>query len=51
MKKLTFALSVATAFAAAAIGLAAPTTAAPFPADPCTVHVLYQGNIADVQWC
>jgi hypothetical protein len=52
MKKLTFALSAATALAAATIGLAAPASAAtPFPADPCTVHVLYQGNIADVQWC
>ena len=52
MKKLTLALS-ATAFAAATIGLAAPASAAPttpFPTD-CSVHVIYQGNPVDVQWC
>jgi hypothetical protein len=52
MKKLTFALSAATALAAATIGLAAPATAAagPFPTD-CYVHVIYQGNPVDVAWC
>ena len=51
MKKLTFALSAATALAAATIGLAAPATAAvPFPTD-CSVHVVYQGNPVDVVWC
>ena len=50
MKKLTFALSAGTALAAATIGLAAPATAAPFPAD-CSVHVVYQGSPVDVQWC
>lgn len=51
MKKFTFALSAATAFAAAAIGLAAPASAAaPFPTD-CSVHVIYQGNPVDVAWC
>jgi hypothetical protein len=70
MKKLTFALSAATALAAATIGLAAPAVAAPsavgpardtvgsvaanhsiHPVDACTVHVLYQGSVVDVQWC
>jgi len=70
MKKLTFALSAATALAAATIGLAAPAVAATsavgpaqdtvssvaanysiHPADACSVHVLYQGSVVDVQWC
>jgi hypothetical protein len=69
MKKLTFALSAATALAAATIGLAAPALAAPSAAGPaldtvssvganhssypldCSVHVLYQGSVVDVQWC
>jgi len=68
MKKLTFALSAATALAGATIGLAAPALAAPsagpaldtvssvaanhssYPLD-CSVHVLYQGSVVDVQWC
>jgi hypothetical protein len=53
MKKLTFALGAASALAAATIGLAAPASAsasAPFPAD-CSVHVIYQGNPVDVNWC
>jgi hypothetical protein len=50
MKKLTFALSAATALAAATIGLAAPATAAPFATD-CSVHTVWQGNPVDVQWC
>jgi hypothetical protein len=50
MKKLTFALSAATALAAATIGLAAPATAAPFTTD-CSVHTVWQGNPVDVQWC
>jgi hypothetical protein len=52
MKKLTFALGAASALAAATIGLAAPATAAPgpLPAD-CSVHVVYQGNPVDVNWC
>jgi hypothetical protein len=52
MKKLTFALGAASALAAVTIGLAAPATAAsaPFPAD-CSVHVIYQGNPVDVNWC
>jgi len=52
MKKLTFALSAATALAAATIGLAAPASAAttPFPTD-CSVHVIYQGSPVDVNWC
>ena len=52
MKKLTFALSAATALAAATIGLAAPATATagPFPAD-CSVHTWYQGAPVDVSWC
>jgi hypothetical protein len=52
MKKFTFALSAATALAAATIGLAAPALAAPapFPTD-CSVHVIYQGNPVDVNWC
>jgi hypothetical protein len=50
MKKLTFALSAATALAAATIGLAAPATAAPFASD-CSVHTVWQGNPVDVQWC
>jgi hypothetical protein len=53
MKKLTLGLSAATALAAATIGLAAPASAAPttpFPTD-CSVHVIYQGNPVDVQWC
>lgn len=50
MKKLTFALTAATALAAATIGLAAPATAGPFNAD-CSVHTWYQGAPVDVQWC
>ena len=52
MKKLTLALSAATTLAAATIGLAAPASAVPtpFPTD-CSVHVIYQGNPVDVQWC
>jgi hypothetical protein len=52
MKKLTITLSAATALAAATIGLAAPASAtpAPFPTD-CFVHVIYQGNPVDVNWC
>ena len=52
MKKFTFALSAATALAAATIGLAAPASAAPapFPTD-CSVHVIWQGNPVDVNWC
>lgn len=52
MKKLTFALSAATALAAATIGLAAPASAvvSPFPAD-CSVHTWYQGSPVDVTWC
>jgi hypothetical protein len=53
MKKLTFAMSAASVLAAATIGLAAPATAAPsapFPTD-CSVHVIYQGNPVDVNWC
>jgi hypothetical protein len=57
MKKLTFALSAATALAAATIGLAAPA-AAPSGAglahdtvSLCTVHVFHQGSVVDVRWC
>jgi hypothetical protein len=55
MKKLTFALSAATALAAATIGLAAPAEAAPLVGGPvpldCSVHVWYQGSDVDVNWC
>jgi hypothetical protein len=50
MKKFTFGLFAATALALATIGLAAPASATPFAAD-CSVHVVYQGNPVDVNWC
>lgn len=50
MKKWTFALTAASALAAATIGLAAPATAGPFATD-CSVHTWYQGAPVDVQWC
>jgi hypothetical protein len=52
MKKFIFSLAAAGALAAATFGAVAPAGAAPAaPAPLCTVHVIYQGNPVDVDWC
>jgi hypothetical protein len=52
MKKLILSLAAAGALAAATFGAAAPASAAPTATAPqCTVHVIYQGNPVDVDWC
>jgi hypothetical protein len=55
MRKIAATLATAGTLAVMAVGMAGPALAdgqtANYQAVDCHVHVIYQGNPVDVQWC